>query len=263
MATPESPEPSRLAKAAVEFAVLGTTVVAIIALSLVFGGDVQTRIWTTISLTIALLIVAFSYGKGFERLSVAVRKRRVRNAIARHPDLLRRLEALAKEAGHTFGSQTKIYSWSTGAGVVTEAARRRQQQAASEPGGQRAPLPGIERIEEVVQLWSYLSPHWNITSLEVIRLCQGPARKDSQTFVDAMVLMNSLLKMAYWVVYRILNTAGQIAGLTPTQSERERWTTFRNKVNTLFDDCDALIRETNTAFGTDLTPVDDRISDPW
>src|SRR2546427_11308510 len=110
MVTSETPEPSRSAKEAAEIAVLGATVIAIVLGFLILGGDLQVRIQVAVALTVALLIVAFAYARGFERTSVALRERRGRTAIARNPDLVRRLDTLVEQAGETFASAGKIHS---------------------------------------------------------------------------------------------------------------------------------------------------------
>jgi hypothetical protein len=127
-------------------------------------------------------------------------------------------------------------------------------------------LSATAKVGELAQLWGLIAGEWHNTSFEITRLCSGPAREDTQSFVNAVTLMGNLLKMAYWAVYRLVNVVGEISGghvLGPKQHERDRWSTFREKANMILADFDALIREANTALGLGLTPFDERITDPW
>ena len=257
---PDPPEPSRSAKAAAEFAVLLTTVLAIVLGFLILGGDLQLRIQVAVALTVALLIVAFAYARGFERTSVALRERRGRTAIARHPDLVRRLDTLVQQAGETFASAGKIHSFTNAANIVLAVVQG--------PGPEEGRGPAIAKVEELAQLWSLMAGNWHNMSLQIRRQCSGSAMRDTQSFVDAMTLTASLLRMAYWAAYRLVTVVGQIGGdghgaVTPKQHERDRWNTFREKANTILADYDALVREANIALGLGLTPLDERITDPW
>ena len=256
---PDPPEPSRSAKAAAEFAVLLTTVLAIVLGFLILGGDLQLRIQVAVALTVALLIVAFAYARGFERASVALRRRRDRTAIARNPDLVRRLDTLVEQAGETFASAGKMHSFTNAANIVL---------AVVQGPGPEGRGPAIAKVEELAQLWSLIAGGWHNTTFHVRRLCSGSARRDTQSFVDAMTLTGYLLRMAYWAAYRLVTVVGQIGGdghgaLTPKQHERDRWNTFREKANTILADYDALVREANIALGLGLTTFDERITDPW
>ena len=257
---PDPPEPSRSAKEAAEFAALGATVLAIVLGFLILGGDLQLRIDVAAALTIALLIVAFAYARGFERVSVALGRRRGRTAISRNPDLVRRLETLVQQAGETFGAAGKMHSFPNAANVLLSVVQQ--------PERTPALLAATAKVEEIAQLWGMMAGTWHNTTFEITRLCSGPAREDTQSFIDEMTLTGNLLKLVYWAVYRLVTVVGQVGGdgrvvLAPKQHERDRWTTFREKANAILADYDALVREANTAMGLGLTPLDERISDPW
>jgi hypothetical protein len=259
MAT-EPPQPSRSAKDAVEFSVLATTVVAIILGFLILGGDPQLRVQVVTVLTVALVVVAFAYARGFERASVAMRRWKQKIAISHNPDLVRRLETLVQQAGETFGSPGKMYSFPNAANVLLSVVQQPERTPAT--------LAATAKVEELAQLWGTMAGDWHNTTSEVTRLCSGPAKEDTQSFVDAMTLTGSLLKLVYWAVYRLVTVVGQIGGdgrvvLAPKQHERDRWTNFREKANVILADYDTLAREANAALGLALTPLDERITDPW
>ena len=164
-----------------------------------------------------------------------------------------------EQAGETFASAGKIHSLPNAANIVL---------AVVQGPGPEGRGPAIAKVEELAQLWSLMAGGWHNTILQVRRLCSGSAMRDTQSFADAMTLTASLLRMAYWAAYRLVTVVGQIGGdehvaVTPKQHERNRWNTFREKANTILADFDALVREANIALGLGLTPLDERITDPW
>src|SRR3989442_7691339 len=117
-------EQSKSVRLSLEITAIATTVVAIVVLALVTGEETPFRVWSTVALVVLLALLVLAFAGGFGRLSSRLQNRRTRLAIARHPDLVRRLGAVTVRAKDVFGPAAKIITFSYAAGTVSNSAQR-------------------------------------------------------------------------------------------------------------------------------------------